>query len=266
MSKQQPDWSWFNPLATLQESFKKQTEKYNVTLQTQKKLDERLLLQQNEGILVGVKQNLTNRYQGMKELKTLPQRAKEGFLWASFFLFTPQIILEQSVENATKVWAWQKIKGTGHNPIEFISNFTQGVVTGVVTTTMTERRDIERIVSTSQSIVEHRVKNMVAGTIFSFGVSMFLKQMAQRSQSEIARHLLKNTRRTWQISGFVAVAYGLGCLRDAMEDPELNGFTQPLKIDRDQAWEENKSNWKEFWRKCLPSGNEQEKLFRLIKD
>jgi hypothetical protein len=208
-------------LQSLQSWFSSATSEYNQVHALAKKLEADANQQKDQGVVVeGFKQSILNRYHGITGLPQLGSHAVEGAKWTWYFCSAPS--LDKDVEAASKEWAKSKLKAPTFDNVKKVTATTLG----------TTPQDIQRIKTSAKDQVKFQVQTMGVSLAVSTGVSAFLKQVGTTSKSEITRIVALKTRTAWQITGLLAIAYGLGKIDEAMRKSGPFEFT--LRQRRDQ--------------------------------
>ena len=209
-------------LAIMQQAFSRATSDYNQTHKWLQAQEANIKQTERQGVVVqGLKQTFVNRYHGITNIKELSTKAVDGAKWGYYFAMCPT--LQKDVEGAGVAWA---------NSLLTAPNFSlRGIAKASATGLGTTRQDLERVESTSRQLVTQQAQTMGISMAVSAGISRLLKQVGTACQTEVTRNLAKAARRSWQVSGVLAIAYGLGKISDAIHDS--GPFAEYLRPYRD---------------------------------
>ena len=210
-------------LGTLQSAFSRATSEYNQVHQLAEKLEASTQQVQSQGVVVqGFKQTVVNRYHGITNLKGLYTKAEDGAKWGYYFAMCPT--LKNDVEGSGVAWARSQLS---------LPNISlQGVAKASATGLGTTRQDIERVEAASRQRVSQQAQTMGISLAVSSGISSLLKQVGQASKTQATRNLAMTARRSWQVSGVLAFAFGLGKISDSIH--ESGSFAEHLRLYRDK--------------------------------
>jgi hypothetical protein len=208
-------------LERLQNWFSTATSDYNQVHVLAKKLEADAKQQQDQSVVVeGFKQTLVNRYHGITSLPQLGSHAVEGAKWVYYLTSAPS--LDKDVEAASVNW----VKSM------FTLPTAENLMKLAATTAGTTPKDIERIKKSAQDQAKFQAQAMGVSMTASFGVSAFLKQVGKTAKDEMTRTMALRTRTAWQVTGLLAMAYGLGKIHEAMQ--KSGPFERSLRTHRDR--------------------------------
>jgi len=215
-------WPFDKLVSTVQDSFSRASTDYNMVHEAARKLEiENERLGQLSVVSTGLKNMITNRYNGVMNIGDLWDKGREGAYWAYYWGTAPN--LKQDVQAATQTWAYSKLTLPNFSLI----NLAKGASTAMGTTS----RDIERLQNASQVRVQTEAKFLAASVASSMAISAALKRSSTLVQNEFGKLFLRGAQRSWQATGMLALAYGLGRLHDAIH--ETGPFADDLRIRRD---------------------------------
>jgi hypothetical protein len=204
----------------LQTWFSQATSDYNQVHKLAKELEADTKQKQDQSVVVsGFQQTILNRYHGITNLAELHSKAKEGAKWTWYFCLSPT--LNQDIEAASKEWVKSKLAVPTFDNVKKVAATTLG----------TSSKDFERIKEPAKQQVKFQTQAMGVSLAVSAGISSLLKQVGTTAKSEITRNLAMKTRTAWQVTGVLAIAYGLGKIDEAMR--KSGPFEQTLRKKRD---------------------------------
>jgi hypothetical protein len=215
-------WPFDTLITGIQSTFSKASTDYNHVHQLSKRLEyENHKLDQQSIVATGFRNMVINRYNGVTSINSLFAKGREGGYWAWYFAFAPN--LQNDVKSSSIAWA----KSNLTLPSLSIDN----VLRAGATTFGTNGQDIQRFMMAGQHRATTEAQFLMASTTASMLITSTLKAAGNHVQNQYARQFLRGATRTWQVSGVLAFAYGLGRIADAIH--ESGPFADHLKKQRD---------------------------------
>lgn len=215
-------WPFDTLVTGIQSTFSKASTDYNQVHQLSKRLEEEnRKLDQQSIVATGLKNMVTNRYNGVTTISSLFAKGREGGYWAWYFALSPN--LQSDVKVSSMAWAQSKLTW----PNLSIQNVLKAGATGLGTT----GQDIQRIQMAGQQRATKEAQFLMASTTASMMITSTLKAAGTHVQNQYAQQFLRGATRTWQVTGVLAFAYGLGRIADAIH--ESGPFADQLKKQRD---------------------------------
>lgn len=235
-------WPFDTLVSTVQGAFSRATADYNQVKTATDALEKSNRQLQQGVVRTGFTNIFVNRYYGLANLQKLPAKAQDGAHWAYYFAFCPH--LEKDVQASAVQWAYEHM----HAPT------FHGLKVAVATAGGTTPDDARAFKNAAQARVNTQMQALAVSVAAGSTISFTLKKAGQYAKNDYMKLGLHYGRRTWQVTGILAFAYGLSKIADAMH--ETGPFASSLKQRRDTF---NKSQtWK--------ISEETEQAMRMIQD
>lgn len=209
-------------LEVLRQSFSRATSEWNYVHNLARQIEARNEAMQRQGVVVqGFRQTIVNRYHGVTNLQGLATKAAEGACWGYYFAMCST--LQDDVQTAGASWA-KSLLAAPHLSV-------QGVMKATATGLGTTRQDLQRIEANTKQQINQQAQATGISVAVGASISSLLKRVGQTAKSEITRSLATTARRSWQVTGVLAIAFALGKVSDAMDDS--GSFAEHLRLHRD---------------------------------
>lgn len=208
-------------LSSLQERFSNALRQYNEVDRLARHIEQGAQRRRDQGVVAaGLQQMIVNRYHGVVNMRGLIAKAGEGAAWSYYFATSPA--LSDDVNKALLAWARSKLT---------MANITvEGLAKAGVTTVFGER-EIGRVSSASQELVQQQLTAMGVSVVTSAAISSLLKRVGNTAQTQIVRDMARKARVGWRITGLAGILFGLGKIADTMHD--TGAFAEHLRRSRD---------------------------------